>query len=198
LIVMLTTGGCGGQHLDSAALIGDAGGGAHQHQKAAMAANDKSGFWNDWKAQHPRWHQLLVLVLTSIAGLLVVGLIWLRRADIWLFLSENSAIVRDLLLALAAPVAFITAGAALRQASIAGKRHLEQTNADRERRITDSFTKAVELLGKPELEVRLGAIYALERIARESKRDYWPIIEPPQDCRRPIWLSHAAVATCSV
>ena len=49
--------------------------------------------------------------------------------------------------------------------------------ADQERRITDSFTKAVELLGKPELEVRLGAIYALERIARESKRDHWPIME---------------------
>jgi hypothetical protein len=25
----------------------DAGDGAHQHQKAVMAANDKSGFWND-------------------------------------------------------------------------------------------------------------------------------------------------------
>src|SRR4051812_33583211 len=72
-----------GRRLDSAALVGDAGGGAHQHQKAAMAANDKSGFWNDWKTKHPRWHQLLVLVLASIAGLLVVGLIWLRRADIW-------------------------------------------------------------------------------------------------------------------
>jgi uncharacterized protein YjbI with pentapeptide repeats len=141
-----------------------------------MAANDKSGFWNDWKAQHPRWHQLLVLELASITGL-VVGFIWLRGADIWLFWSENRDNVRDLLFALAAPVALITAGAALRQASIAGKRHVEQTNADRERRITDSFTKAVELLGKPELEVRLGAIYALERIARESKRDHWPIME---------------------
>jgi hypothetical protein len=47
---MPTTRSRGGQHLDSAALIGDAGDGAHQHQKAAMAANDKSGFWNDWKA----------------------------------------------------------------------------------------------------------------------------------------------------
>jgi hypothetical protein len=175
---MPTTGGRGGQPLDSAALIGDAGDGAHQHQKAAMAANDKSGFWNDWKAQHPRWHQLLVLELASITGL-VVGFIWLRGADIWLFWSENRDNVRDLLFALAAPVALITAGAALRQASIAGKRHVEQTNADRERRITDSFTKAVELLGKPELEVRLGAIYALERIARESKRDHWPSTRSP-------------------
>src|SRR3954447_4173083 len=114
--IMLTTGGCGGQHLDSAALIGDAGNGAHQHQKAAMAANDKSDFWNDWKTKHPRWHRLLVLELAGIAGLSAVGLIWLLGADIWLFWFQDSASVRDLLLALAAPVAFITAGAALRQA----------------------------------------------------------------------------------
>jgi uncharacterized protein YjbI with pentapeptide repeats len=176
-VVMPTTGGCGGQPLDSAALIGDAGGGAHQHQKAAMAANDKSGFWNDWKTQHPRWHRLLVLELAGIAGLLAVGLIWLLGADIWLFLSENSAIVRDLLVGLTALVAFITARAAISQASTARNRHDKQTEADRERRITDSFTKAVELLGSDKLAARLGGIYALERIARESKRDHWPIME---------------------
>ncbi|MBY0374073.1 MAG: hypothetical protein K2Q23_08770, partial [Bryobacteraceae bacterium] len=42
--------------------------------------------------------------------------------------------------------------------------------------ITDRFTKAVEQLGKmddqkPNIPVRLGAIYALERIARDSERD---------------------------
>jgi hypothetical protein len=72
----------------------------------------------------------------------------------WAFWFKDSASVRDLLLALVAPVAFITAGAALRQASIAGKRHTEQTNADRERRITDSFIKAVELLNRVQFETR--------------------------------------------
>lgn len=49
--------------------------------------------------------------------------------------------------------------------------------------ITDRFTKAIEQLGavdasgKKKLEVRLGGIYALERIAYESERDHWPIIE---------------------
>ena len=33
------------------------------------------------------------------------------------------------------------------------------------------------MLGSDKLEARLGAIYALERIARESKRDHWPIME---------------------
>ncbi len=43
--------------------------------------------------------------------------------------------------------------------------------------ITDRFTKAVTQLGDPKLEVRLGGIYALERIAKDSKRDHWSIME---------------------
>ncbi len=49
--------------------------------------------------------------------------------------------------------------------------------------ITDRFTKAIEQLGaltaqnKPNVEVRLGAIYALERIALDSPRDHWTIME---------------------
>jgi uncharacterized protein YjbI with pentapeptide repeats len=46
-----------------------------------------------------------------------------------------------------------------------------------EGQITDRFTKAIEQLGKPELDVRLGGIYALERIANDSERDHWPIME---------------------
>jgi hypothetical protein len=53
----------------------------------------------------------------------------------------------------------------------------------REGQITDRFTKAIDQLGavdgsgKPRLEIRLGGIYALERIARDSERDHWPVIE---------------------
>jgi uncharacterized membrane protein YqjE len=178
---MPTTRSRGGQRLDSAALVSDAGDGTHQNQKAAMAANDKSGFWNAWKTQHPRWYRLLVLELASIAGLLAIGLIWLLGADIWLFWSENRDGLRDLGLTLVAviglPLLIWREITGHRTANVAAERHEKQTDADRERRITDSFTKAVELLGKPELEVRLGGIYALERIARESKRDHWPIME---------------------
>ncbi|WP_231590494.1 pentapeptide repeat-containing protein [Methanosarcina siciliae] len=47
----------------------------------------------------------------------------------------------------------------------------------REGQITDRFTRAIEQLGSKELEIRLGGIYALERIANESEKDYWPIVE---------------------
>ncbi|MFZ0743776.1 MAG: pentapeptide repeat-containing protein [Terracidiphilus sp.] len=49
--------------------------------------------------------------------------------------------------------------------------------------ITDRYTKAIEQLGamtaenKPNIEVRLGAIYSLERIAIDSARDHWTIME---------------------
>lgn len=52
-----------------------------------------------------------------------------------------------------------------------------QADTDAERHITENFTRAIDQLGKGELEVRLGAIYALERIAKTSQKDHWPIME---------------------
>jgi hypothetical protein len=44
--------------------------------------------------------------------------------------------------------------------------------------ITGRFNNAVTHLGdKESLSKRVGAIYALERIARDSERDHWPIME---------------------
>lgn len=65
----------------------------------------------------------------------------------------------------------------LMQLRVARKRHYAQTQADFQRRITESFTKAVEQLGSDKLQVRLGGIYALERISRESPDDYWTVME---------------------
>jgi Pentapeptide repeats (8 copies) len=43
--------------------------------------------------------------------------------------------------------------------------------------ITDRYTKAIEQLGQPELAMRLGGIYALERIAKDSERDHPTVVE---------------------
>jgi len=53
----------------------------------------------------------------------------------------------------------------------------QQVEVAREEQITERFTRAIEQLGSDKLEVRLGGIYALERIARDSQRDHWPIME---------------------
>jgi hypothetical protein len=47
----------------------------------------------------------------------------------------------------------------------------------REGQVTDRYTKAIEQLGSDKLDVRIGGIYALERIARDSVKDRPTVIE---------------------
>lgn len=54
---------------------------------------------------------------------------------------------------------------------------LQMTQTAIDGQVTERFTKAVEQLGHKERAVRLGAIYALERIARDSARDRDTIVE---------------------
>ena len=43
--------------------------------------------------------------------------------------------------------------------------------------VTDRYTKAIEQLGSDKLDVRIGGIYALERIARDSAKDHPTVME---------------------
>jgi pentapeptide repeat protein len=43
--------------------------------------------------------------------------------------------------------------------------------------LTDRFSKAVEQLGNPDINVRMGGLYALERVARDSGRDAATVTE---------------------
>lgn len=58
-----------------------------------------------------------------------------------------------------------------------------ELKVSQESQITERFTRAVDQLGaidqfgNPAIKIRFGGIYALERIANESKKDYWPIME---------------------
>lgn len=52
-----------------------------------------------------------------------------------------------------------------------------QLAATQEYNITDRFSKAVEQLGHSEVAVRMGGVYALGRIAQDSLRDYWSVME---------------------
>jgi uncharacterized protein YjbI with pentapeptide repeats len=65
-------------------------------------------------------------------------------------------------------------------------RKAAQDSAEAERRtleltergqVTDRYTKAIEQLGSDKLDVRIGGIYALERIARDSASDHPTVIE---------------------
>src|SRR5438128_1177577 len=58
-----------------------------------------------------------------------------------------------------------------------------RVEAGREARSQERFGQAIEQLaseradGSPRTETRLGGIYALERIAADSEKDYWPVME---------------------
>jgi uncharacterized protein YjbI with pentapeptide repeats len=58
-----------------------------------------------------------------------------------------------------------------------------RVNVSEQGLITDRYTRGIEQLGatdkdgNPNVEVRLGAIYALERVALDSARDHWTIME---------------------
>lgn len=61
-----------------------------------------------------------------------------------------------------------------RDTAEAERRTLELTEQGQ---VTDRYTKAIEQLGSDKLDVRIGGIYALERIARDSARDHPTVIE---------------------
>ena len=54
---------------------------------------------------------------------------------------------------------------------------LQNAQIAQDKQITERFAKAIEQLGNEKIETRLGAIYTLERIAKDSKDDHWTIME---------------------
>lgn len=55
--------------------------------------------------------------------------------------------------------------------------YLTYQSAQEKRLRTEHFSKAIEQLGSKDMAVRIGGIYALERIAKDSPEDHWTIIE---------------------
>ncbi|MBV8524990.1 MAG: pentapeptide repeat-containing protein [Acetobacteraceae bacterium] len=69
------------------------------------------------------------------------------------------------------------AWAAVQQARTATRRHYAQVEADRKRRFSESYSNAVTQLASDKTEERLGGIYTLEQISKESEDDYWTVME---------------------
>lgn len=143
-------------------------------------------------------HRVWLWTLTIITGYFAVTLVFYcmaKSADLEIlevyFWDESSESVRNLVLViggwlglLAAIIGFVLSGfrtaasntqaeAALRQNETA----LRQAELAFESHVTERFTRAVEQLGHEKRAVRLGAIYALERIAKDSPRDRDTIVE---------------------
>jgi uncharacterized protein YjbI with pentapeptide repeats len=129
-----------------------------------------------------RTHRSAVLVAAVVAGAVVVAAVFIwpvtdliaahdvgqiagpLRAE---HLQAAREAVRTQLLTLAAGV------------FVAGALWFTALNfrLSREGQVTDRYTKAIEQLGSDKLDVRIGGIYALERVAHDSARDHPTVME---------------------
>ena len=121
---------------------------------------------------------VIVLTLAIVWALFVPAADWLAHHDVG---SAKPALVqtardaaRGRLLTLAAG---LFAGGALVYTArhfTLSRRSLELTEQGQ---VTERYTKAIEQLGSDKLDVRIGGIYALERVARDSANDQPTVTE---------------------
>lgn len=88
----------------------------------------------------------------------------------WNYIANHSEDLRNYALILVAVVGLPFAGYRLWIAD-------QQRKLSEQGHLTQRFTDAIQLLGHTETEVRIGAIYALGRIAHDSPRDHWTIMD---------------------
>ncbi|MEU4490100.1 pentapeptide repeat-containing protein [Streptomyces purpurascens] len=124
-----------------------------------------------------KWLQRCLAAVAAVSGLvLFVVVMW--RVPWWM---DDHYLTSALTPAQATTVsglrtALVALGAGL--LAVAGLVYTHHTlQQTREGHITDRFTKAVEQLGSTVIEVRLGGIYALERIMRDSAKDHATMVE---------------------
>jgi uncharacterized protein YjbI with pentapeptide repeats len=131
--------------------------------RAPVAQAEHAGQWLMARRRMVFWAVGIGVAVAVLIGFLSSG------GPVW-FWTRYSPHYRAI-----SPLVTLLAGLAV--AWVALLRHFAQTQADRQRHITESYSKAIEQLGSGQIEVRLGGIYSLERISRESLDDYWTIIE---------------------
>jgi Pentapeptide repeats (8 copies) len=111
-------------------------------------------------------------------ALFVPGADWLARHDIGsatgTLLETARTNARGGLLTLAAGLAAAAALVFTARNSVLSRRTYELTEQGQ---VTERYTKAIEQLGSDKVDVRIGGIYALERVARDSSRDHPTVME---------------------
>jgi uncharacterized protein YjbI with pentapeptide repeats len=130
-----------------------------------------------WFAEQPL---ALKIVLAGLGSLLLLFLLW--RLWLWLrkYLEWQNVKTLEIKERVGLKIEFIkTAAQILGGAFFLITIYVAWQNlvVSQEKHKTDLFTKATEQLGSEKMEVRLGGIYALERIARDSGKDHGPIME---------------------
>ncbi|TRU73002.1 MAG: pentapeptide repeat-containing protein [Microcystis viridis Mv_BB_P_19951000_S69] len=149
-----------------------------QHPRAILA-------WN-LKMPYRRGKRLIKRLLLSLQSLvrvawkLLIFPFWLFQQISGLFAREDKDsrtfaidVVKTIISALGL-IATLFAGIGLFVNYLNSQAEIQLTQ---QRLITERFSKAVEQIGNNKEEVVIGGIYSLERIAKDSPKDQWTIME---------------------
>jgi hypothetical protein len=119
------------------------------------------------------WALACLLGLAALAGIILA--LWKLPSSLYGDFSNASADAR------------LQAASGFRTALVAGLAGLAALGSlamatrtyrlTQQGQITERYTKAIEQLGSDKLDVRLGGIYALERIAKDSRQDHPTVVE---------------------
>ena len=161
----------------------------------------------------PRWlkalwdaHPLVVVAIAAVVAVAVsVALIWpitdlIAAHDVGLIsgskrspaLQTAREVVRTQLLTLGAGVFAASAliftalnfNLLRRNSEQADQRQRDIYELTEQGQVTDRYTKAIEQLGSKTIDVSIGGVYALERIARDSPKDHPTVMEVLAACIR--------------
>ena len=178
---------------------------AHQFYQKRLASGKEGNEIDDWQqakeyfSQHPRailaWNlkmpyrrgkRLIKRLLLSLQSLvrvawkLLIFPFWLFQQIPGLFAREDKDsrtfaidVVKTIISALGL-IATLLAGIGLIVNYFNSQAEMQLTQ---QRLITERFSKAVEQIGSGKEEVVIGGIYSLERIAKDSPKDQWTIME---------------------
>lgn len=111
---------------------------------------------------------VLFLLVGFVIALIVITFV--EGLSYWNFFWSNTEQLRNVAIIFAAVFGFPLL---IWRSSAASK----SANAAEQGNITDRYSKAVDQLGNENRSIRVGGIYALERIARDSPPDHWTIME---------------------
>jgi|HubBroStandDraft_6_1064221.scaffolds.fasta_scaffold328123_1 hypothetical protein len=133
--------------------------------------------WDDL----PRWLQWTIVGLAAVAVVVLVAWVLfvpvadlLARHDVGSVTTPRTKLLQTARDAARSRLLTLGAGLFALGALVYTARNYRLS---REGHVTDRYAKAIELLGSDKPDVQIGGIYALERIARDSRRDHPTVME---------------------
>ena len=129
----------------------------------------------DWLRSRWDWivrNKFLTCVIVFAVGLLVFGVVMVCRHWGWIVTESGSTIIRNLGLVIGGLIAI---GLAYWRSIVAdrqAKASQQQAETSQRGLLNERYQKGAEMLGSEVLSVRMGGIYALQRLAEDEPEQY--------------------------